>query len=118
MPPTGTDCGASCVETAKPVITPAAAPAAVEVAQTAVAEVTMNVSYETLATLAVRTPTAGDRIYKDECAYSFTSPESEDGLYVSLFSFLGFSKQHALEYAAKTRHKVVANEVSCLMGRS
>ncbi|XP_022700553.1 ubiquitin carboxyl-terminal hydrolase 5-like isoform X2 [Varroa jacobsoni] len=106
MPPTGTDCGASCVETAKPVITPAAAPAAVEVAQTAVAEVTMNVSYETLATLAVRTPTAGDRIYKDECAYSFTSPESEDGLYVSLFSFLGFSKQHALEYAAKTRHKV------------
>lgn len=67
----------------------------------------MSVSYEALAKLAVRTPKTGDRIYKDECAYSFTSPESEDGLYVSLQSFLGFSKQHALDYAAKTGHKVV-----------
>ncbi|OQR79005.1 ubiquitin carboxyl-terminal hydrolase 5-like [Tropilaelaps mercedesae] len=66
----------------------------------------MSVSYETLAQLQVRYPAATDRVYKDECAYSFTTPESEDGLYVSLFSFLGFAKQHALDYAAKTGYKV------------
>ena len=60
----------------------------------------------------VRTPLGGDKVYKDECIYSFDTPvsidliriyiqlslhlncqESEGGLYVSLSSFLGVSGQ-------------------------
>ncbi|XP_003744765.1 ubiquitin carboxyl-terminal hydrolase 5 [Galendromus occidentalis] len=65
----------------------------------------MSVSYESLKQIAVRVPGPSDRVYKDECAYSFTTPESEDGLYVSLYSFYGLSKQLALEYVAKTNYK-------------
>lgn len=58
----------------------------------------------------VRVASGGDKVYKDECVYSFHTPvrrfaetslpfpylplqEGEGGLYVSLNSLLGFSKQ-------------------------
>jgi len=35
----------------------------------------------------------GDKVYKDECVYSFDTPESPGGLYVGLSSFLGLSRE-------------------------
>lgn len=35
----------------------------------------------------------GDRVYKDECIYSFETPEGEGGLYVSLHNFMGVGRQ-------------------------
>jgi ubiquitin carboxyl-terminal hydrolase 5/13 len=37
---------------------------------------------------------AYDRVCNDECAFSFDTPFSPEGLYVSLKSFQGFGKQH------------------------
>uniref|UniRef100_A0A8C7HSG9 Ubiquitin carboxyl-terminal hydrolase n=1 Tax=Oncorhynchus kisutch TaxID=8019 RepID=A0A8C7HSG9_ONCKI len=42
----------------------------------------------------IRVPRPGDRVHKDECALSFSSPESEGGLYVCMNSFLGFGSQY------------------------
>ncbi|KAM4581137.1 ubiquitin carboxyl-terminal hydrolase 5 isoform 1-T1 [Odontesthes bonariensis] len=42
----------------------------------------------------IRVPKPGDRVHKDECALSFSSPESEGGLYVCMNSFLGFGSQY------------------------
>lgn len=38
--------------------------------------------------------TTYDKVYNDECVYSFDTPRSPGGLYVSLRSFLGFGAQH------------------------
>ena len=71
----------------------------------------------------VRTPLGGDKVYKDECIYSFDTPVSEDsseidyiifiphctcqesegGLYVSLSSFLGVSEQFLDLHYQKTK---------------
>lgn len=50
----------------------------------------------------IKVPTASDRIYKDECVYSFTTPDSSCGLFVSLSSFLGFDPSYAAKYAVAT----------------
>ncbi|CAM9751877.1 unnamed protein product [Lampetra fluviatilis] len=50
----------------------------------------------------VRIPTSGTRIYKDECAFSFDSPESEGGLYVCMNTFLGFGREHVEKHYQKT----------------
>ncbi|XP_068998551.1 ubiquitin carboxyl-terminal hydrolase 5 isoform X1 [Embiotoca jacksoni] len=42
----------------------------------------------------IRVPKPGDRVHKDECALSFSSPESEGGLYLCMNSFLGFGSQY------------------------
>ncbi|OQV13825.1 Ubiquitin carboxyl-terminal hydrolase 5 [Hypsibius exemplaris] len=54
----------------------------------------------------VRVPGAHDKIYKDECVYSFDSPESETGLYICLNTFLGFGRQHVEKHYAKTENAV------------
>eukprot|EP01118_Nematostelium_gracile_P005226 TRINITY_DN1635_c0_g1_i1.p1 TRINITY_DN1635_c0_g1~~TRINITY_DN1635_c0_g1_i1.p1 ORF type:complete len:838 (-),score=281.18 TRINITY_DN1635_c0_g1_i1:110-2623(-) len=54
----------------------------------------------------IRIPNSSSRIYKDECCFSFTTPESEGGLFVDLNSFLGFSKEYALLNTQKTGHKL------------
>jgi ubiquitin carboxyl-terminal hydrolase 5/13 len=41
----------------------------------------------------VRVPQGGDKVYKDECVYSFQTPESEGGLYVGLKSFIGLAPE-------------------------
>eukprot|EP00798_Chlamydomonas_sp_ICE-L_P030886 gene30886-35934_t len=41
----------------------------------------------------VRVPGASDKVFKEECLFSFDSPESEGGLYISLSSFQGFGKE-------------------------
>lgn len=39
----------------------------------------------------VRVPQHHDKVYKDECAFSFHSPESEGGLFVNLSTFQSYS---------------------------
>ncbi|GCB80536.1 hypothetical protein scyTo_0017213, partial [Scyliorhinus torazame] len=50
----------------------------------------------------VRVPRSGDRVHKDECAFSFDTPESEGGLYICMNTFLGFGKQHVEKHYQKT----------------
>nr|CAG4650743.1 EOG090X0181 [Simocephalus serrulatus] len=54
----------------------------------------------------IRTPSASDKVFKDECAFSFDSPESETGLYVCLNTFVGYGKDHVERYVNKTGNKV------------
>ncbi|KAG7457683.1 hypothetical protein MATL_G00229800 [Megalops atlanticus] len=50
----------------------------------------------------IRVPRPGDRVHKDECAFSFASPEEEGGLYVCMNSFLGFGSQYVERHHNKT----------------
>ncbi|XP_037513033.2 ubiquitin carboxyl-terminal hydrolase 5 isoform X1 [Rhipicephalus sanguineus] len=50
----------------------------------------------------IRAPGHADKVYKDECVFSFDTPESEGGLYVCLNTFLGFSKKFVERRYAKT----------------
>ncbi|KAM4736382.1 ubiquitin carboxyl-terminal hydrolase 5 isoform 1-T1 [Anableps anableps] len=50
----------------------------------------------------IRVPKPGDRVHKDECALSFSSPESEGGLYVCMNTFLGFGSQYVDRHYART----------------
>ncbi|KAJ8354940.1 hypothetical protein SKAU_G00225070 [Synaphobranchus kaupii] len=59
-------------------------------------EVLMSV----LSTIGV--PRPGDRVHKDECAFSFSSPESEGGLYVCMNTFLGFGSQYVDSHYNRT----------------
>ena len=45
-------------------------------------------------------------MYNDECIYSFESPFSDSGLYVSLRTFQGVCSEFVLEHAAKTGSKL------------
>uniref|UniRef100_A0A8C0H4G0 Ubiquitin carboxyl-terminal hydrolase n=1 Tax=Chelonoidis abingdonii TaxID=106734 RepID=A0A8C0H4G0_CHEAB len=55
---------------------------------------------------AIRVPKAGDRVHKEECAFSFDTPESDGGLYICMNTFLGFGKQYVEKYYGKTGHRV------------
>ncbi|KAF2345945.1 Zinc finger UBP-type, partial [Trinorchestia longiramus] len=50
----------------------------------------------------IRIPQSGDVIYKDECMYSFDSPDSSTGLYVCLNTFLGFGREFVEAYSSKS----------------
>ncbi|XP_046375139.2 ubiquitin carboxyl-terminal hydrolase 5-like [Haliotis rufescens] len=54
----------------------------------------------------IRSPGGGEKVYKDECAYSFDNPESEDGLYVCMNTFLGVGKKHLMRHYNKTGNAV------------
>ncbi|XP_052861372.1 ubiquitin carboxyl-terminal hydrolase 5 [Anopheles cruzii] len=54
----------------------------------------------------VKVPCASDNVYKEECVYSFDTPESATGLYVSLATFLGFGEEHASRYAQRSGNRV------------
>ncbi|XP_057320588.1 ubiquitin carboxyl-terminal hydrolase 5 [Microplitis mediator] len=51
----------------------------------------------------------GDKVYKDECVYSFDTPESPSGLYVSLTSFHGLGRDYVERYYNKTGHRIYLN---------
>eukprot|EP01036_Dinobryon_divergens_P039629 gene39629-52265_t len=38
----------------------------------------------------LKIPTQHDKVYKDECVFSFDSPFSDSGLYVNICTFQGF----------------------------
>uniref|UniRef100_A0A8C9SSY9 Ubiquitin carboxyl-terminal hydrolase n=1 Tax=Scleropages formosus TaxID=113540 RepID=A0A8C9SSY9_SCLFO len=54
----------------------------------------------------IKVPKTGDRVYKDECVFSFDSPESEGGLYVCMNTFLGFGREHVERHYRKTGQSV------------
>ncbi|XP_066585269.1 ubiquitin carboxyl-terminal hydrolase 5 [Prorops nasuta] len=54
----------------------------------------------------IRVPQRGDKIYKDECVYSFDTPDSATGLYCNLTSFLGFGQDYILQYYELTNNPI------------
>lgn len=56
--------------------------------------------------LTIKAPLGDEKVYKDECAFSFDNPESETGLYVCMNSFLGLGKRFLEPYYAKTGNGV------------
>ncbi|CAG2114220.1 unnamed protein product, partial [Medioppia subpectinata] len=57
----------------------------------------------------IRIPVQNDKIYKDECVFSFDSPLSPDGLYVCLNTFLGFGRDFVELHHKKTGNAVFLN---------
>jgi len=54
---------------------------------------------------AVRCPGHYDKVYKDECTFSFDTPESPGGLYINMASFQAFSEEYvALDHAKSGNH--------------
>ncbi|XP_012057179.1 PREDICTED: ubiquitin carboxyl-terminal hydrolase 5 [Atta cephalotes] len=54
----------------------------------------------------INIPRKGDRIYKDECVYSFDTPDTTTGLYVNLTTFLGLGQEHVTRYYENTGNPV------------
>lgn len=54
----------------------------------------------------IRLPSNIQSVYKDECVYSYDTPESPTGLYVSLTTFLGFGENYVEGYFQKTGNAV------------
>ena len=54
----------------------------------------------------VKTPGPGDRVFKDECFFSFDSPECERGLYVCLNRWIGVGLKHLTRYLNRTDNKI------------
>ncbi|KAL1463523.1 hypothetical protein WDU94_015268 [Cyamophila willieti] len=54
----------------------------------------------------VRLPGAQSKVYKDECIYSFDTPDSETGLYVCMKTFLGLGKDFLEQHLKKTDSNV------------
>lgn len=54
----------------------------------------------------IKIPLGGDKVFKDECAYSFDTPESPTGLYICMNTFLGLGKQHVEHHCKKTYNTV------------
>lgn len=54
----------------------------------------------------IRVPQKGDKIYKDECVYSFDNPDSPTGLYINLTTFLGLGQDHVSRYYELTKNPV------------
>ncbi|XP_059469989.1 ubiquitin carboxyl-terminal hydrolase 5 [Neocloeon triangulifer] len=50
----------------------------------------------------VRVPCQGQKIYKDECIYSFDNPESATGLYICLNTFRGIGEAHLQRHFEST----------------
>jgi len=53
-----------------------------------------------------RVPKDTDRVYKDECLYSFDSPDNENGLYICLKTFAGLGRDHVERFHRKTGYSV------------
>ncbi|XP_050538003.1 ubiquitin carboxyl-terminal hydrolase 5 [Daktulosphaira vitifoliae] len=49
-----------------------------------------------------RVPKDNDRVYKDECLYSYDSPDFETGLYICLKTFVGLGRDYVEQYYKKS----------------
>ncbi|XP_071869178.1 ubiquitin specific protease 5 [Bombus fervidus] len=54
----------------------------------------------------IRVPQKNDKIYKDECVYSFDTPDTSTGLYVNLTTFLGLGHDYVQHYYQLTKNPV------------
>ncbi|KAK9892573.1 hypothetical protein WA026_020954 [Henosepilachna vigintioctopunctata] len=50
----------------------------------------------------IRVAKPEDKVYKDECVYSFDNPETDTGLYVSLSSFIGLGRDYLEQHYNRT----------------
>ncbi|KAL3284236.1 hypothetical protein HHI36_018399 [Cryptolaemus montrouzieri] len=50
----------------------------------------------------IKIPKPTDKVYKDECVYSFDNPETDSGLYVSLCTFIGLGRDYVEKHYNKT----------------
>ena len=50
----------------------------------------------------LRVPSAYDKVYNDECMYSFDSPYSDNGLYISLHTYEGVGVKYLRHHSEKT----------------
>jgi len=58
----------------------------------------------------VNVPNAGSSVYKEECMYSFDTPECETGLFVNLSTFLSFGKDYVLLDHQKTGQRIYLHQ--------
>ena len=54
----------------------------------------------------IKTPGPNDKVFKDECFFSFDSPESETGLYVCLNRWIGVGKKFLNKYSNRTDNRI------------
>ncbi|CAK9822790.1 Ubiquitin carboxyl-terminal hydrolase 5 [Anthophora retusa] len=54
----------------------------------------------------IRIPQKHDKIYKDECVYSFDTPDTPTGLYVNFTTFLGLGQDYVQHYYQLTENPV------------
>ena len=54
----------------------------------------------------LRVPQVHDKVYNDECMFSFDSPFTDTGLYVNMSTFLGYGVDHYLADSARTGCKL------------
>jgi ubiquitin carboxyl-terminal hydrolase 5/13 len=54
----------------------------------------------------LKAPGPHDKVYNDECMYSFDSPFSDTGLYVSMSTWMGYGEDFYLQDAARTGNKL------------
>lgn len=57
----------------------------------------------------IKVPQPRQKIHKDECVFSFDTPETSTGLFVCLNTFLGMGKDHLERYHRKTGNGVFLN---------
>lgn len=54
----------------------------------------------------IKAPFGQEKVYKEECAFSFDNPETETGLYVCMSTFLGLGKKYVEWFYNKTGNAV------------
>lgn len=59
----------------------------------------------------LRVASANDKVYKDECMFSFDTPYSENGLYVNLMTFQGFGAPYLDRDFNRTKSGLYLHEV-------
>ncbi len=60
----------------------------------------------------VRVPSLQDKVYKDECMFSFDTPLSPGGLYTSLTTFQSFGELHVRKHFQKYGHPLYLRQIS------
>lgn len=58
----------------------------------------------------LRVPGPNDKVFKDECVYSFDSPFSDSGLYVNMSTYQGVGANHLKRDSQKTGSKLYLHE--------
>jgi ubiquitin carboxyl-terminal hydrolase 5/13 len=58
----------------------------------------------------VKAPSTHDKVYKDECVYSFDSPFSDTGLYVNLITYHGVGERYLQIDAQKSNARLYLHE--------
>ena len=58
----------------------------------------------------IRIPTPSDKVFKDECLYSFDTPFSDEGLYVNLSTFHGVGTAFVIFDSKKQNSKLYLHE--------